>query len=277
MEIVVWLLKKLSEFRLWVRRFFLPRFWPAPSNLVPSLGRYLLLRPFAFELWFRSRAVWYLITRGWSVSDDSEQVKPVNRGHFSRVVEHNFGNRWLFSRARTEKLMNILRCVAGVWRQSRVLVVGPRNEAEILLLSLYGFKLKNITGVDLATYSPLIRRMDMHNLEFADNSFDVVYVLYTLSYSYDLGKACAEIVRVLRNDGLVAVGFQHTPRASPLRTKSAELSGGLSELLGKFEPHVQHVYWQEAAAVSGPDGDHLVTAIFSIRKDVRVSMTGWSS
>ena len=35
-------------------------------------------------------------------------------------------------------------------------------------MSLYGFKLENVTGVDLFSYSPRIKCMDMHKLEFPD-------------------------------------------------------------------------------------------------------------
>lgn len=244
----------------------LPYFKPARSRWVPGVGRYLLLHPLGFELWFRGRAAVLLARRRWSVATGDIGSPSWDADHRRRVVEHNFRNRWRFSRERTEKLMNILRCVGGVSRESRVLCIGPRNEAELLLLSLYGFDLNKIVGIDLQTYSPLIRQMDMHKLDFEDDSFDIVYVLYTLVYAYDLDRACAEIVRVLKDGGLVAAGFQQTPRATDLRAKGAELRGGLAELFEKFDPYIAHVYWQEAEPVSWSEGDNLVTTIFRITK-----------
>lgn len=248
------------------RQTLLPYFKPTRSALVPGIGRYLLLRPFAFEVWFRGRAAWFLLMRRWSQPEDSVGAEAWNSGHRSRVIDHNFGHRWLFSRRRTEKVMSILRCIGQVSPESRILCIGPRNEAEILLLSLHGFKLKNITGIDLFTYSPLIRQMDMHNLEFSDNSFDIVYVLYTLPYADDLPKACREIIRVLKDNGIIAAGFQHTSKMTDLRTKGSELRDGLSELFHLFHPHIRHVYWQEAEAARDSSGDYLATAIFDVKK-----------
>lgn len=258
--------KVLSPLRTALRNLFLPYFRPAATALVPGMRRYLLLRPTVFELWFRGRALWYVLTRGWNAAHEETRTAGGTDQHLATVVDHNFGNRWLFSRRRTEKLMNILRCVGRVSSESRVLCIGPRNEAEILLLSLYGFELRNITGVDLLTYSPLIRRMDMHSLKLADDTFDIVYVLYTLSYAHDLKKACSEIVRVLKDGGIVAAGFQQTPRYSRLRAVGSELTAGLDDLFDHFRPYLGHIYWQEEDPVTGVDGDHLVTAIFSVKK-----------
>jgi SAM-dependent methyltransferase len=255
----------LAGKRASLSRLLLPVFKPTRSAILPGWGRYLLMRPVPFELWFRARAAWFLITRGWSTPPEGQVEAEQDAKHQEKVVGHNFGHRWLFSRQRTEKLMNVLKSVGTVSPSSRVLCIGPRNEAEILLLSLYGFSLKNIVGVDLQSYSPLIRQMDMHQLEFADNSFDVVYVLYTLPYAYDLRQACMEIVRVLRPDGVVAAGFQAIASKSHLRAENAQLQGGLEELLEHFQPHVRHVFWQETDP-DGTPGSGRATTIFSTRK-----------
>src|SRR5439155_15257612 len=123
--------------------------------------------------------------------------------------------------------------------------IGPRTEAEMLLLSLYGFPLKNMTGVDLFSYSPAIQCMDMHHLEFGDNSFDIVYTAWTLKYSFDLARACAEIIRVAKPDGLVVTGFSHTNEITD--EVGSRLSRGLDDLLSSFAPHVGWIYWQEIA------------------------------
>lgn len=242
--------------------------------LVPGIGRYLLLRPVIFELWFRGRGLWYVLTRGWNSAQQQARLESWNDQHFSTVVDHNFSNRWLFSRPRTEKLMSILRCVGTVSPETRLLCIGPRNEAEILLLSLYGFDRRNVTAIDLLTYSPLIRQMDMHQLDFPGDTFDVVYVLYTLSYAHDLKRAASEIVRVLKDGGIVAAGFQQTPRQSKLRVMGSELTGGLADLFDHFRPYVGHVYWQEEDPVRGADGDHMVTAIFNIEKSRSIKAKG---
>jgi SAM-dependent methyltransferase len=160
--------------------------------------------------------------------------------------------------------MNVLRSVQGTAPDTmRVLTIGSRNEAELLLLRLYGFRRQHITAIDLVSESPLIRIMDMHKLEFADDEFDLVYSAYTLSYSDDVPRACAEIRRVVRNGGLVAVSFLHGVGGVVNAFGQNPLSGGIRELLDYFGGVVQHVYWQEEF----PAGESvLCSTLFRVRK-----------
>lgn len=80
----------------------------------------------------------------------------------------------------------------------KILSIGPRTEAEILMLWSYGFKLENISAVDLISYSPLIELADMHSLPYPDNSFDVIISSCTLVYSIKVVQAIDEIKRVAK-------------------------------------------------------------------------------
>ena len=62
----------------------------------------------------------------------------------------------------------------------KVLSIGPRAEGEIFNIFAHGFELKNIIGLDLFSYSPLIKLGDMHRLEFDDEEFDVVLMGWCL-------------------------------------------------------------------------------------------------
>ena len=68
-------------------------------------------------------------------------------------------------------------------------MVGPRNEAELLLLSSYGFDAAKLTAIDLFSYTPVVRLMDMHELKYSDNSFDAVYSAFVITYSDDIPRA----------------------------------------------------------------------------------------
>jgi len=159
--------------------------------------------------------------------------------------------------------MVLLRCIDGIPADAKILCIGPRNEAEMLLLSLYGFPLRNVTGVDLFSYSPAIQCMDMHELKFPDGTFDIVYTAWTLKYSFDLPRACAEIVRVLKPGGVVVTGFSHTSTLT--EEVGSPLTKGLDELLQHFSPHVEWVYWKEVAP-TGVDGVFEVSTIFRVQK-----------
>lgn len=257
------------SWRARLRALALPVYKPSRSVLIPSWWQYLLMRPAIFEVWFRFRAWWHMLAghgfrslEGASVSSSSSFLEGVR--------SYNRSKLWEFYRVRTEKFMNVLRCIDAVPRDARILVIGPRNEAELLLLSLYGFPLRNITSIDLFSYSPLVRCMDMHKLEFADDSFDVAYSAWTLKYAYDLEQACAELVRVVRPGGLIVTGFSHTQATTA--EVGAPLAGGIDELLATFGSRVGWVYWKESTPLSDGSAEE-VSVIFRVAKSSNASPT----
>lgn len=243
-----------------LRPLVLRTYLPSPSRYSLGMFRSLAMRPWAFEFWYRARALRLTLSGRGLRAFRVEDSKPTE--FVGRVSDYNRSQMWEFYRDRTEKLMIVLRALDDVPKDGRVLVIGPRNEAELLLLSLYGFKLKNITSVDLFSYSPKIQLADMHDLPFPDASFDVVYSAWTLKYSYDINKACSEIVRVVRPGGYVVTGFSHTLKTSEV--VGSPIKGGLDELRRLFEPHVETVSFQEASEEE--PGTWRVSLIFKARK-----------
>jgi SAM-dependent methyltransferase len=185
-----------------------------------------------------------------------------SKSFLDKVASYNQSQIWTWHRVRTEKLMAVLRCIDDLPKDARMLIVGPRNEAELLLLHLYGFRLEHQRAIDIFSYSPKIELMDMHDIKFADNTFDVVYSAWTLRYSYDLKKACSELVRVAKPGGMVVTGFSHSKLNTDVT--GALIEGGLSELHQMFEPHVDWVYWQESLKTTETNEE--VTTIFRLRK-----------
>jgi len=104
---------------------------------------------------------------------------------------------------------------------SRILMIGPRTENEILFLQGLGYP--NVVGLDLISYSPYVRLGDMHNMPFEDDSFDAVICGWTLSYSKQPEKVAREIVRVLRCDGILSIGVEHVISKEPAATKDHRL------------------------------------------------------
>ena len=86
-----------------------------------------------------------------------------------------------------------------------MLVIGPRNEAEIFNFIGKGFKLDNITSIDLFSYSPLIKKMDMHNLILQSNYFDIVYAGWVIIYSENRKRALEQMIAVTKPGGLIAL------------------------------------------------------------------------
>ena len=84
-----------------------------------------------------------------------------------------------------------------------VLCVGCRNTLELDRFHERGFD--DVVGIDVFSQRNDILVMDMHQMTFADDSFDVVYASHSLEHSYDVERVASEIVRVARDGGVVGV------------------------------------------------------------------------
>ena len=90
-------------------------------------------------------------------------------------------------------------------RDVKVLDIGARSESELLLLAGYGFSWENIFGLDLISYSPLVKDGDMHAIPYDDNEFDICISSRVLGYSNDMHVAINEMIRVLKPGGIIAI------------------------------------------------------------------------
>ena len=236
------------------------------SSLSMGPVRFVRQVPLVLKLWYQWRR--WRFSRSASHWRQFEPDSSEGHVHLANVVlPHNLPIDGTFARDRSERLMNVLKSIMEFDRRnSKVVCVGPRNEAELLLMTAHGFTLKNLTGVDLFSYSPLIEVMDMHDLQFENDTFDLYYNSYTLVYSYDVAKACAEALRVTTDRGLVAIAFNRLEEGLP--SLGTGISGGLAELFGYFGDSIDHVYWQEEFIndpKNGP-GKARVSTVFRITK-----------
>lgn len=109
---------------------------------------------------------------------------------------------------------------------TRILIVGPRTEYEILWYLSRGFSEDNIVGLDLFSYSDKIQIGDMHCMPFDQDSFDVVVFSWVLGYSKSQQKAVDEAVRVLKTGGLIGIGEQWDPTPVEVTSRLMEESKG---------------------------------------------------
>lgn len=235
----------------------------ARSRFVRPAWDYLMLRPLFLSLWLRGRWWWFAAVAKAKGREPISQVPNANVEGFvhnrKQVLSFLEGHR-----NRTEGLMNVLRTIQGVdIANARVLCVGPRNEAEVLLLHRYGFQRRNVEAIDLFSYSPLIRLMDMNSLEYGDDSFDLYYSSAVIKYSPDIRRTVSESLRVTRSGGLMAFGFMYGEPGSLIPTGS-ELNGGVRELLALYAGYVEHVFWHDEFPYA--PGDTRATVVFRIKK-----------
>ncbi len=201
---------------------------------------------------------------------------------FGVTISHNLMGLYPCN-DRVNLLVNPLVSIEKITPDSKVLVIGPRNENELFLLASHGIKIDNITGLDLISYTDRIKVGDVHNMEFADDSFDAVIFGWALSYSSEPQKAIDEVVRVTKNGGIVAVGVEY----AELDQKDAEKLLGYSiqeydklqdrvnsteQLLSLFGDRHDHVYFNHDAPLKlAHSGDGRAPKVSNVAVAVQIA------
>ncbi|EOQ88095.1 hypothetical protein LEP1GSC202_3356 [Leptospira yanagawae serovar Saopaulo str. Sao Paulo = ATCC 700523] len=114
-----------------------------------------------------------------------------------------------FTMRRMEHLIHAILSVEFLEKHARILVVGPRTENDLMIFKGFGYL--NVVGLDLISYSPLIDLGDMHRMPYEASSFDVIVYAWCFTYSKTPKLVISEALRVLKDGGVFAVGFEHWP------------------------------------------------------------------
>jgi SAM-dependent methyltransferase len=175
----------------------------------------LLIEPTICHYYTVIRALYYTkIKRSLSILESQDAVK-TNAMHNLRSL-YRANNRM-------QLLLYPLAIIETLNRDSKILIIGPRNENDLYRLAGLGFSSKNIVGLDLLSYSPRIKLGDMHDIPFPADHFDAVVCGWTLSYSTNPQRAINEILRVTRPNGIVAIGVEY---ATLSEQDEIKLTGG---------------------------------------------------
>jgi SAM-dependent methyltransferase len=180
-----------------------------------------------------------------------------SKNAFDVTIEHNLKGLY-HCNDRIKLLIDPVACIEKINKNSKFLIIGPRNEHDLYLLSSHGFPMKNITGLDLISYSSKIHLGDMHSIPFDTDSFDVVIFGWTLSYSSTPKKAIDEIIRVVKTGGIVATGVEYSKLN---KEDSEELIGysiqeydllkerinSTNQIIELFENKAGHIYFNHDA------------------------------
>jgi len=129
-------------------------------------------------------------------------------------------------------------------RPGRVLCVGCRNPYELDAFEKIGSE--KVQGIDLVSVDPRITVMDMGNMKFNDDAFDLVYSADSLEHSYDISQAAREFCRVVKSGGHIAISVPINYKPSHLERWDVKNSEGL---LAFFRPNVKNasLLWQEVS------------------------------
>ena len=144
-----------------------------------------------------------------------------------------------------------------------ILSVGARNGSELDLFEANGAK--SAVGIDLFSADQRIYVMDMHQMEFENDSFDIVYSSHSLEHAFDSDVVIREFVRVCRPGGHIVVEVP-----VKYKTRGADLIdfADANDLLARFEPNVGTVVLSETLP---PDQDEkrstsIARIIFQVKK-----------
>jgi SAM-dependent methyltransferase len=222
-------------------------YYPFKPIYIPTFWSYLRISRWNVYFRLRVRMFYYLLKNGFKVLETTTPNDATSgQAHMTRVIQRNFFGTHCavpFARRRTEHLIYLLNSIPSVNKNGRLLSIGPRNEGDLLLLQAHGYT--NVEGIDLFTYSPMIRLMDMHHMDFPDNTFDLISCGWVVRYSYDIQQLTREMVRVCKNGAVIAIGFSMNPHEKDVQPSIGTLlHGGVDELLGYFKPHISYVYWR---------------------------------
>ncbi len=189
----------------------------------------------------------------------------------SSTVFHNLRGLRDLAVNRSLFLIRPLSVLESLPVDADVLVVGPRTEGEILALIGHGFERSHIRALDLITYSPWVELGDLHEMPFPDDSFDVVILGWVLAYSDDRARAAAEVLRVLRPGGVVAIGVEWNAKTDEeIVAEAGYLPGSdtrigtCAEILALFEPSVGDVLLSEDAPTTAARNVAALRVIFTV-------------
>jgi hypothetical protein len=280
-----------------------PLFNRMKARVPPILGRHakrlsrafnprraLSKDPFDGVSWRAERAIWRLLRRSPSALMEVATIRAIiareraaaalamrqvarlanDPSHAARnTLGYNLDA--LRTSADLDRPMSLIRPILSIPRVERgraalrVLSIGPRSEIEIFALMASGFRLENITAIDLFSYSPYIKVGDMHALPFGDNLFDIVLLGWVLSYSKEHATVAREVQRVARDDAIIAIAADYSDSAtvSAVVTNESTHVQSCGQILDLFRGHVGQVYFRHE-----PDGrrEPLVMTIFQLRR-----------
>jgi SAM-dependent methyltransferase len=145
-----------------------------------------------------------------------------------------------------------------------VLCVGCRNTLELDRFRARGFD--EVIGIDVFSQREDILVMDMHEMSFPADSFDVVYASHALEHSYDVDRVAGEIGRVARDGAVVGVEVPVRAQAS---TADRIVFSGLDELRAVFKRQIgEELLGEEQPphTASNGQGTEIARLVFRLQK-----------
>jgi hypothetical protein len=154
------------------------------------------------------RYFYFKSIKGIRTIESPYSVKISNTHNVDGLVNHFKANVFM---ERFDRLIYSMLANEIFNKQSKILIIGPRTEADIFKLKAYEYS--NIVAIDLISYSESITLMDCHQMTFLDNTFDAIFCGWVIPYSKNPQKIADNIIRVAKNKSLIAIGVEYSQRS----------------------------------------------------------------
>jgi ubiquinone/menaquinone biosynthesis C-methylase UbiE len=152
------------------------------------------------------------------MSTDSKTIESYNKNAHLWVGKMRSGKNYAHRFIEKPAMSDLINSISNL-SAKKILALGCGSGEEIELLLQKGARPENIIGIDISEkliefaenlYPEVeLHVMDAENLDFADESFDIVYSSLVLHYLEDWGKALSEIHRVLKKGGEFIFSVHH--------------------------------------------------------------------
>lgn len=205
---------------------------------------FLLRNPYILFIYGLIRFYYFRFTqKKIKVLESSKSISISNQHNLDGM----FRIKTQFFMRRFDRLIYSMIANEGFTYQSKILIIGPRSESDILKLNAYGYK--NIKAIDLISYTNSIQIMDAHNLTFKESSFDCVFCGWVLPYSKEPNVIAKNILRVVKNGGLVSIGIEYS--------KTEKKINSLNKIKKLFTKNIKKVFFEYDADLKNLRRDKL--------------------
>ena len=209
---------------------------------------YLLRNPYICYIYGILRFFFFRLTFKIKIINSPDAIKASNKHNFEAM----FQIKTQFFMNRFDRLIFSMMANERFFLNSKILIIGPRSESDILKLYAYGYR--NIEAIDLLSYSPRIKIMDAHNIEYKANTFDSIFCGWVLPYSTKPKKIANSIIRVIKNGGLVSIGIEYSPK---------EPINSLKKIKTLFKGYIENIFFEYDADLKKKPFSYLRKQTFS--------------
>ena len=222
---------------------------------------YFLRNPYILFLFGLLRFYYFRFTNKIKTMESRYAIKISNKHNLDGM----FRIKTQFFMQRFDKLIFSMMANERFSNDSKILIIGPRSESDILKLNAYGYK--NITAIDLITYTKNIKIMDAHNITFDDSSFDCIFCGWVLPYSNNPELIAKNIIKVIKNKGLVSIGIEYSKndKINSINKIKKLFENNIENIFFEYDADLKYLNQSKLCEISGLDSSQILIS-FTVKK-----------